>query len=88
MITGIHLDLHGTPAHVIPELLNDFIDNAISLNLGQVQIIHGKGRSRLKHIVYLLIKSDPRVLQFYDAPPELGGWGRTMLELDLSRKNS
>ena len=76
------LDLHGTPVKIIPDLVNDFIDNAVSLQLRQVQIIHGKGKSRLKHLVYQLLKEHPRVGQFYDAPPELGGWGRTILELE------
>lgn len=77
------LDLHGTPIKIIPELVNDFIDNAIDLKLSQVQIIHGKGKSKLKHLVYQLVKDHPRVIQFYDAPPELGGWGRTILELEV-----
>ncbi|MBN1559570.1 Smr/MutS family protein [candidate division KSB1 bacterium] len=77
------IDLHGTPVDIIPALVQDFIDNALSLGLARVQIIHGKGRSRLKHLVYQQLKGHPRVVRFYDAPPELGGWGRTIVELDL-----
>jgi len=81
------LDLHGTPVKIIPELMHDFIDNAIDLNLSQVQIIHGKGKSKLKHLVYQLLKTHSAVIQFYDAPPELGGWGRTIVELDVTAKS-
>ncbi len=75
------LDLHGTPLNIIPDLVNDFLDNAIELNLSQVQIIHGKGKSKLKHLVYQILKDHKAVIRFYDAPPELGGWGRTVVEL-------
>jgi len=80
------LDLHGTPVKIIPELVHEFIDNAIELNLSQVHIIHGKGKSKLKHLVYQLLKAHAAVMQFYDAPPELGGWGRTIVELDVTAK--
>ena len=82
-ITDI-LDLHGTPIDIIPELVRDFIDNALSLGLARVQIIHGKGKSRLKYLVYQQLQDHLRVIRFYDAPPETGGWGRTVVELDLS----
>ena len=82
------LDLHGTPFKIIPDLVNDFIDNALELGLPQVQIIHGKGKSRLKFLVYQLVQEHAHVIQFYDAPPEFGGWGRTIIELDLQKDNS
>lgn len=81
------LDLHGTPFNIIPELVNDFIDNAIELRLSHIQIIHGKGKSKLKHLVYQLVETHPHVVQFYDAPPQFGGWGRTILELDLTAQD-
>jgi DNA mismatch repair protein MutS2 len=84
--TEIHvtdiLDLHGTTISIIPEMIDAFLDNALDLHLDRVQIIHGKGKSKLKHLTYQLLKDDPRVLHFYDAPPELGGWGRTVVELN------
>ena len=79
------LDLHGTPVKIIPEMIDAFLDNALDLHLDRVQIIHGKGKSRLKHLTYQLLKDDSRVLRFYDAPPEMGGWGRTVIELNLHR---
>lgn len=75
------LDLHGTPIKLIPDMIDAFLQNAIELKLERVQIIHGKGRSRLKYITYQLLHDDPRVQRFYDALPELGGWGRTVIEL-------
>ncbi|MDZ7724166.1 MAG: Smr/MutS family protein [candidate division KSB1 bacterium] len=75
------LDLHGTPYGVIPELLDDFIGNAIELGYSRVRIIHGKGRSRLKHYTHQQLDRHKKVYRYYDAPPALGGWGATIAEL-------
>jgi DNA-nicking Smr family endonuclease len=78
------LDLHGTPPEIIPQMITDFIDHAVELKLERVQIIHGKGRSRLKFITIQSLSEHPRVQGFHDAAPELGGWGRTVVTLDLA----
>ena len=75
------LDLHGTLYTVIPELLNDFIENAIELGYSRVRIIHGKGTSRLKHFTHQQLDRHKKVYRYYDAPPALGGWGATIAEL-------
>ena len=69
------LDLHGTSMKIIPEMINEFLDNAAKLRLPLVQIIHGKGKSRPKHIVLTQLSDDERVIKFYDAPPRLGAAG-------------
>jgi DNA-nicking Smr family endonuclease len=69
------LDLHGTPPEIIPQMITDFIDNAVELGLHEVQIIHGKGRSRLKLLTIQALSTHPRVQEFHDAAPEFGGWG-------------
>ena len=79
------LDLHGTPMKIIPEIVAEFLDNAVRLELPTVQIIHGKGKSRLKHIVLELLESASNVMRFYDAPPQLGGWGRTIVDLKFEK---
>ncbi len=75
------LDLHGFFPEQIPEVVAEFIRNARSLKLQRLQIIHGKGRSKLKYLVRKELAQNPHVLEFRDAPPELGGWGRTMVSL-------
>lgn len=75
------LDLHGTPVSVIPQMMDDFIENALLLGFDRVRIIHGKGRSKLKHFVYRLLQKHANVSDYYDAPPALGGWGATIAEL-------
>ena len=77
------LDLHGTPEKIIPEMLEDFINNAIDNGYRQILIIHGKGKSKLKYITLKILKNNPNIKTFYDARPEQGGWGRTIAELNL-----
>jgi len=75
------LDLHGFFPEQIPEIMEAFLENAIDLGLHQLKIIHGKGKSRLKFEVIQVLKKHPRISRFYDAPPEFGGWGSTIVEL-------
>ena len=77
------LDLHGFFPEQIPEVVQEFIRNAIELKLTQVQIVHGKGRSKLKYLVRKELESHEAVLEFGDARPESGGWGRTVVLLKI-----
>ena len=75
------LDLHGFFPEQIPEIIDAFLENAQDLSLSDLRIIHGKGRSRLKYEVHAILKTDPRVIAFSDAPPWAGGWGATVLQI-------
>ena len=75
------LDLHGFFPQQVPEMVADFIDNAISLGLSRLRIVHGKGKSRMKWEVRQVLKEHPAVAKFTDAPPEAGGWGATIVYL-------
>ena len=75
------LDLHGFFPEQIPEIVDAFIGNALALGLHELRIVHGKGKSRLKFEVHQALKQDTRVVAFGDAPPELGGWGATVIRL-------
>jgi len=75
------LDLHGFFPEQIPEVITEFLRHAASLNLRELTIIHGKGRSKLKYLVRKELAASSLVHEFRDAPPELGGWGRTLVWL-------
>ncbi len=75
------LDLHGFFPEQVPEMIDEFIKNAISLKLNRLRIIHGKGKSKLKYIVRKELGKNPNVAEFGDAPPEIGGWGATVVIL-------
>ena len=75
------LDLHGFFPEQVPEIVTEFIRNALELKLSTLRIIHGKGRSKMKWAVHQVLKENPHVAQFGDARPEMGGWGATIVEL-------
>jgi DNA mismatch repair protein MutS2 len=75
------LDLHGTDPKIIPEMIDDFIANAMLLGIPTLRIIHGKGQSRLKLITHKTLERNKFVKKFYDAPVELGHWGATIVEI-------
>ncbi|MCI0495573.1 Smr/MutS family protein [candidate division KSB1 bacterium] len=79
------LDLHGFFPEQVPEIVEEFIKHALELQLSHLRIIHGKGRSKLKWTVYQVLKDHPDVAWFGDAPPEIGGWGATIVELKVER---
>ena len=80
------LDLHGFFPEQIPEMIETFIENARRLKLTRLCVIHGKGKSRLKFEVYQALRQNPFVIEFHDAPPELGHWGATLIEISDAEK--
>lgn len=75
------LDLHTFSPKEVASLLEEFINQAQQAEIYLVKIIHGKGTGALRRRVQFLLARDQRVLAFYDAPPESGGWGATVVEL-------
>jgi len=75
------LDLHTFKPRDVPELLEDYIFECIKAGIFSIRIIHGKGKGVQKKRVQKLLKINPKVESFQDAPPEAGGWGATIVEL-------
>ena len=83
------LDLHTFQPREIPELLEDYFAECLTAGIYSVRIIHGKGKGIQKKRVQSLLKKNPLVLSFKDAPAGAGGWGATVVELKRNgvRKN-
>jgi len=79
-VTNI-LDLHGFFPEQVEEIVTAFIENAKKLRIHSLKIVHGKGKSRLKFEVYQVLEKNCFVKSFKDAPPDMGGWGVTVVEL-------
>ena len=75
------LDLHTFQAKEVPDLLSDYFSACIEANIFSVRIIHGKGYGILRRKIHSLLKKNPMVDSFRQAPPEAGGWGATLVEL-------
>ena len=76
------LDLHTfRPAEVSP-LLKDYLEECRQAGIFTVRIIHGKGTGSLARSVHSCLTKNPLVLSFKLAPPQSGGWGATLVELE------
>jgi len=75
------LDLHTFSPRDVPELLEDYLEECLKAGIFSVRLIHGKGRGILKKRVHALLKRNPLVAAFKDAPADAGGWGATLVEL-------
>ena len=80
------LDLHAFRPQDIPDLIEDYLTECLEAGIYSVRIIHGKGKGVQKRRVQGILSSNPLVLSFTDAPPEAGGWGATLVELDKNIK--
>ncbi len=78
---GDVLDLHMFNPKEIPDLLGDYFSECVAAGIFSVRIIHGKGKGILKERVRSLLKKNPAVLSFSEAPGSAGGWGAVLVEL-------
>lgn len=84
-IDGV-LDLHTFAPGELNDLLHDYIEACLEAGIHDLRIIHGKGSGIMRKRVQELLKKDPRVQSFTDAPPEAGGWGATLATLNKSSR--
>lgn len=82
------LDLHTFRPQDIPELLEDYLHECLQIGIFSVRIIHGKGKGIQKRRVQELLRKNPLVLSFEDAPLQAGGWGATLVTLKITQKGS
>lgn len=75
------LDLHSFLPRDVPSVVSDYLDEAIRHGILEVRLIHGKGKGIRRAEVRRLLRSDPRVSEASDAPPERGGFGATVVVL-------
>lgn len=75
------IDLHTFRPRDIPNLIEDYIAECVRAGFASVRIIHGKGTGAQKKRVQELLRRNPLVLSFADAPVEAGGWGATIVAL-------
>jgi DNA-nicking Smr family endonuclease len=75
------LDLHTFSPREIKSVVTEYISECYKIGIRELKIIHGKGKSVQKSIVYNLLKQNPLVISFQDAPAQFGSWGATMVTL-------
>jgi DNA-nicking Smr family endonuclease len=75
------LDLHPFSPRDVRTAVEEYLYQCHDKGLSEVRIIHGRGTGTQRAIVHALLRKNPHVLSFSDAPPEAGGWGATTVQL-------
>jgi dsDNA-specific endonuclease/ATPase MutS2 len=74
-------DLHSVQPKEVAGVVGAYLEEVNRLGLKTVRIIHGRGIGVQREIVRAVLSRTPSVIGFHDAPPELGGWGATVVKL-------
>lgn len=75
------LDLHSFAPRDVPSVVAEYLEQAAARGFREVRLIHGRGTGVQRAVVQRLLRGHPLVASFADAPPELGGWGATLVFL-------
>jgi DNA-nicking Smr family endonuclease len=75
------LDLHSFLPRDVPSVVSEYLDEARRRGLREVRLIHGKGKGVRRAEVRRMLAGDARVVEAFDAPPERGGFGATVVIL-------
>jgi hypothetical protein len=73
------LDLHSFRPEETSRVVSEYLDEARRAGVGEVRIVHGRGRGVQRAIIRRLLAAAPGVAGFADAPPTRGGWGATIV---------
>lgn len=75
------LDLHAFSPRELKAAVEAYLEEARRRGFRQVRLIHGKGRGVAKAQVARILAGLPYVARAFEAPPDRGGWGATIVEL-------
>ena len=81
-VEKLDIDVRGLYRDDAVEQVDRFIDRAYLQGVSKVYIIHGKGSGILRSAIRDFLSRDKRVRDFYSAPPEEGGSGVTIVEIE------
>jgi len=77
------IDLHAFQPKDIPSVVTEYIEQCREAGIREVRIIHGKGIGVQRNVVRSVLEKLPGVKSFHEAPPEAGGWGATVVVLNV-----
>jgi DNA-nicking Smr family endonuclease len=75
------LDLHSFAPRDVPAVVEEYLRAARVAGFAEVRLIHGRGRGVQRARVQALLARLPGVVRAFEAPPERGGWGATVVVL-------
>ena len=79
-------DLHSFRPEDVRDALTDYLEAAANRGFPEVRVIHGKGKGVRRAEVRRWLASSPVVQDFFDAGPERGGMGATIVVLSPKSK--
>ena len=74
-------DLHSFSPRDVLSALEEYLREARAAGFREVRVIHGKGRGARRAEIRRWLEGRPDVVSFFDAPPERGGMGATVVIL-------
>jgi len=77
------LDLHAFAPRDVRPVVDEYLKEAAARCFREVRLIHGRGTGAQRASIQALLAGHPLVERFFDAPPERGGWGATVVVLKL-----
>lgn len=81
------LDLHPFQPKEIRSVVEEYLTECCTAGFTSVRLIHGKGKGVQRESIRALLARLPFVASFQDAPPDAGGWGATLVLLNLQGAN-
>lgn len=76
------IDVRGKRAAEALQIVNDFIDEAIVINMGTVKILHGKGDGILRQLIRQYLETVDVIKSYHDESIQFGGSGITIVEFE------
>ncbi len=76
------IDVRGKRAEEALQIVNDFIDEAIVINMGSVKILHGKGDGILRQLIRQYLATVDVIKSYHDESVQFGGSGITIIEFE------
>lgn len=80
------IDLHGFQPRDIPDVVVSYLEAALEKGFAEVRLIHGKGTGVQRKRVRAVLDSLDYVLDYRNPPENRGGFGATLVRLDLPRR--
>ena len=75
-------DLHSFLPRDAISALEEYLREAREAGFREVRVIHGKGKGTRRAEVRRFLERRPEVAEFFDAPPDRGGYGATIVVLE------
>ena len=80
------IDLHSIPPKHVRAVVEDYLEQARERGVRYIRIIHGKGIGVQREIVRSILARTAYVIDYKDAPLEAGGWGATVVTLEVEKR--